>query len=89
MPNDKVRAEVLSRLHTVKGHVAGIERMVEEKAPCKNVLLQLSAVRSAVEKIGVYILENNAVECLMVNSAEPAEKEKVEQIVKDMLTFLR
>ena len=46
MPDDKLRAEVSSRLRNAKGHIAGIERMVEEKAPCKDVLLQLSAVRS-------------------------------------------
>ena len=89
MPNDQVRAEVLSRLHNTKGHIAGIERMVEEKAPCKNVLLQLSAVRASIEKIGIYILENNAVECLLTHSPEPEEKQKVEQIVKDMITFLK
>lgn len=90
MPDDKLRAEVSSRLRNAKGHIAGIERMVEEKAPCKDVLLQLSAVRSSIEKIGIYILENNAVECLMHNTNPlPEEREKVEQVVKDMIAFLK
>lgn len=90
MPDDKLREEVSSRLRNAKGHIAGIERMVEEKAPCKDVLLQLSAVRSSVEKIGIYILENNAVECLMhTTNPLPEEKEKVERVVKDMIAFLK
>lgn len=90
MSNEKLREDIAARLRTVKGHVAGIERMVEEKAPCKDVLLQLSAVRSSIEKIGIYILENNAVECLMQNpNPLPEEKEKIERVVKDMILFLR
>ena len=90
MPNQQIRAEVLARLKNVKGHIAGIERMVEEEQPCNNVLVQLSAVRAAVEKIGVYILENNAVECLLQNHTPSNEdKEKVEHVVKQMLTFLK
>lgn len=91
MPDDKLREEVSNRLRNAKGHIAGIERMVEEKAPCKDVLLQLSAVRSSIEKIGIYILENNAVECLMHHTTNPLpeEKEKVERVVKDMIAFLK
>lgn len=90
MPDDKLREEVSNRLRNAKGHIAGIERMVEEKAPCKDVLLQLSAVRASIEKIGIYILENNAVECLMHTANPlPEEKEKVERVVKDMITFLK
>lgn len=90
MPDDRLREEVLNRLRNAKGHIAGIERMVEAKAPCKDVLLQLSAVRSSIEKIGIYILENNAVECLMhTENPLPEEKEKVERVVKDMISFLK
>ncbi len=90
MADPTVKAEVLSRLKNVKGHIAGIERMVEEEQACGNILIQLSAIRSSIEKIGIYILENNAVSCLgdgLVNN--PADKQKVEQIVKQMITFLK
>jgi len=90
MVDPTTKAEVLTRLKNVKGHIAGIERMVEENQACGNVLIQLSAIRSSIEKIGVFILENNAVSCLgegMVN--KPEDKQKVEQVVKQMLTFLK
>ena len=85
-----VRMEVLARLHNVKGHIAGIERMVEDEQACANVLVQLSAIRSSIEKIGIYILENNAVECLCSDMVQtPQDKEKVEHVVKQMLAFLK
>ncbi|MCE5286104.1 MAG: metal-sensitive transcriptional regulator [Pelosinus sp.] len=90
MQNTEVKAEVLCRLKTVKGHIAGIERMVEEEQTCNNVMIQLAAVRASVEKIGIYILENSAVECLCSDTIHsPEDKEKVEKIVKQMLAFLK
>ncbi|HMM20136.1 MAG TPA: metal-sensitive transcriptional regulator [Selenomonadales bacterium] len=90
MGNSSTRLEVLNRLRNVKGHIAGIERMVEEGSECSNVLIQLAAIRASVEKIGVYILENNAVECLMQGAdAKPEDKEKVEKVVKQILAFLK
>lgn len=90
MVNSSVRLEVLNRLRNVKGHIAGIERMVEEEQECANVLVQLAAVRSSVEKIGLFILENNAMECLFKDTAaQPEDKDKIEQVVKQMLAFLK
>lgn len=90
MQNAAARIEVLNRLKNVKGHVAGIERMVEEDQPCSNVLIQLSAIRASIEKIGIYILENNAVECLAGELTEgSADKQKIEKIIKQILTFLK
>ncbi|HWR41527.1 metal-sensitive transcriptional regulator [Sporomusa sp.] len=89
MANSSTQAEVLNRLKNVKGHLAGIERMVEEGQECSNVLIQLSATRAAIEKIGIYILENNAIECLGDVTDNKDDKHKVEQIVKQMISFLK
>lgn len=90
MVNQSVRAEVLNRLRNVKGHLAGIERMVEEEQECANILVQLAAVRAAIEKTGIFILEQNTLECLLYDmEAKPEDKEKVERVVRQMLAFLR
>ena len=90
MVEPAVRTEVLTRLRTVKGHIAGIERMVEEQQDCANILIQLSAIRSSVEKIGVYILENNAVDCLCRDLAgQPEDRQKIEAVVRQILNYLK
>jgi CsoR family transcriptional regulator, copper-sensing transcriptional repressor len=90
MANLAIQSEVLNRLRNVKGHLAGIERMVEEGQECRNILIQLSAVRASIEKVGIYILENNATECLLKDvDPKPEDREKVEQVVKQMLAFLK
>lgn len=90
MVNSSARLEVLNRLRNVKGHVAGIERMVEDEQECSNILVQLAAVRASIEKIGIYILEQNTLECLLTGvKTKPEDKEKVEQVVRQMLAFLK
>jgi len=90
MPESQVRTEILSRLRNVRGHIAGIERMVDEQQDCSNILVQISAVRSSVEKIGITLLENNAMECVLNNKhSTPEDQKNLEQVVKQMLTFLK
>lgn len=90
MPNEDIRSEVLTRLRNIKGHVAGVERMVEDNQSCENILIQLSAIRAAVEKTGLYILENNVVECLCPDlQADREQRERIERLVQQILGFLR
>jgi len=57
--------KVLTRLKTVRGHIAGVERMIEEDKSCEEILLQLVAIRSAVHKTSVIIAKRYASSCLL------------------------
>lgn len=53
------RAEILSRLRKIEGQIRGIQRMVEEEAACVDVLTQVSAVVSGMEKVGLRLLREH------------------------------
>ena len=89
MLNIEAEKAILTRLKTVKGHIDGIERMVENKEDCADILVQISATRSAIEKIGIYLLENNAKDCLCGEAKSAEEKEKKKKIVKQIISFLK
>ena len=90
MTDPAVKTEVLARLKNVRGHIAGIERMMEEDQQCSNLLVQIAAVRSSIDKIGFYLLENNAVNCLCEDSTGlRPDRQKIEQVVKQLLTFVK
>ena len=90
MTDPEVKNEVLSRLKNVRGHIAGIERMLEEDQPCANLLVQIAAVRSSIDKVGFFLLENNAVNCLCDElQTLPHDRQKVEQVVKQLLSFVK
>ncbi|NCD08724.1 MAG: transcriptional regulator [Negativicutes bacterium] len=89
MLNSEAEKAILTRLKTVKGHISGIERMVENKEDCADILVQISATRSAIEKIGIYLLENNARDCLCAQAKSVEEKEHVQKVVKQIISFLK
>ena len=62
-PHKQTRA-VLNRLSRTEGHIRGVRRMVEAGSPCADVLIQLAAVRAAVDKVARVVLEDHLESCL-------------------------
>ncbi len=70
MSEDKdPKKAVLHRLHRIEGQVRGIIRMVEEDKDCEEVLNQVAAVRSAMERVGAHIITHRMKECLRGKNA--------------------
>lgn len=69
----------LRRLNTIEGHIRGIERMVEEEAYCIDVIRQIQAVQSALNRVSTIILEEHLNSCLLtvVRGDDPDERERV------------
>lgn len=55
---------IITRLKTVRGHIAGVERMMEEEKKCEEIFLQLVAIRSAVHKVSVIVAQRYANTCM-------------------------
>ena len=77
--DDKVK----NRIKRMEGQLRGILKMMEEDKDCKDVVTQLSAVRSAVDKTIGVIVSSNLVEC--VRNADDVEQEK---LVNDAVNLL-
>ncbi len=59
------RRAIVHRLSRIEGHVKKIKTMVEEGRDCPDVLIQLAAVRSAINKVGQAVLEDHIESCLL------------------------
>lgn len=55
--NDELVKDIQVRLRKIQGQVKGIEKMVSSEACCKNILVQVAAVRAAMNKVGGLVLE--------------------------------
>ncbi len=56
----EVRHTALMRLKSIKGHVEGIERMLEDETSyCVDVLKQIKAVEGALDRIGEMVLQSH------------------------------
>lgn len=56
---------VLNRLARIKGHIEGIHEMVEADRSCPDVIMQIVAVRSALNRVAQIILKDHAEHCLV------------------------
>lgn len=79
--NDQIK----NRVKRMEGQLRGILKMMEEKKDCKEVITQLSAVRSAVDRTVGVIVSSNLVECVL-----EAEKrgEKADELIKEAVNLL-
>ena len=69
--------KILTRLKTVRGHISGVERMIEEDKSCEEILLQLVAIRSAVHKTSVIVAQRYANHCLFEAIDQGEERQDV------------
>ncbi len=80
---------VSRRLARIEGHVRGIKRMVEEDTPCPDMLVQIAAVRAALNNVGQIILEDHLRNC-MVQAVEDGDFENAMKDLKISLDrFIR
>ncbi len=60
----EVEEDLQNRLSRIEGHVRGIKRMLSEHASCEDLLIQLSAVRSALNQATARLLVNHMETCV-------------------------
>lgn len=81
--HERTQTEVLLRLRRIEGQVRGIQRMVEENRDCRDVVVQLAAVKAAVASLNTLVAETYAQECLCGGeSLEPGEVSRLLDVLK-------
>ena len=66
---DQLRA----RLARIEGQVRGVSRMVEDDRYCMDVLSQINAVRAALDKVALGLLDGHARHCLVGGGGGPTD----------------
>ncbi len=78
------KREILNRLKTVRGHLDGIIRMTEEEAYCVDLMKQVSAAQSSLERVNRLILKNHLETCfseaVTEGRAQPAIAELLDAV---------
>ena len=82
----RVREDARKRLLSVKGHVEGILRMLEnEKVYCVDVLKQVRAVDGALDKVAQMVLQSH----LRNHVVTAAQRGDTEEIVDELMDILK
>ncbi|HEX6593404.1 MAG TPA: metal-sensing transcriptional repressor [Bacillota bacterium] len=55
---------LVNRLRRVEGQVRGIQKMIEDDRYCVDILIQISAIQQALQKVGFSLLERHTKHCV-------------------------
>lgn len=83
------KEDLIRRLKKIEGQVKGIQRMVENDKYCVDVLIQVAAVRAAINKVGTIVFEHHSRKCL-INAIESNDRETaIEELIGVLTKFIK
>jgi DNA-binding FrmR family transcriptional regulator len=75
---------IVNRLSRIEGHIRGVKTMVQQSSPCPDVLLQIAAVRGALDRVARIVLDEHLSECV----ARAAENGNIDLEIQQLKTAL-
>lgn len=80
---------VVARLKRIEGQVRGIMDMVRKDVPCEDILVQISAAKSALHKTGQVILEGHLQHCVLAGIAGGDADDVLKKLARAIEQFSR
>ncbi len=80
--------KIVNRLSRIEGHIRGIKGMVQQNTPCPDVLLQIAAVRGALDRVARIVLDEHLTECIGRAAQEGNIEVELEQLKAALDRFL-
>ena len=79
---------VLNRLSRAIGHLESVKKMVEDGRDCSEVLVQIAAVRSAINNVGKVILQDHIRHCI-VDAVEEDDDQAIDDLCQAIDKFVK
>jgi DNA-binding FrmR family transcriptional regulator len=75
------KEQLQSRLSRIEGQVRGVQRMVEEDRYCIDVLTQISAIRAALDKVALSLVDDHARNCMSGAARAGGREDQVDELM--------
>jgi DNA-binding FrmR family transcriptional regulator len=82
------RRQLINRLSRIEGHIRGIKNMIGEDRACPEVLMQIAAVRGAIDRVSRLILDEHLSECVARAAEQGTIETEIEQLKAALDRFL-
>lgn len=79
---------VVNRLSRIEGHIRGVKTMIQESRPCPDVLVQIAAVRGALDRVARLVLDEHLTECVARAAKEGQIETEIEELKAALDRFL-
>ncbi len=76
----EAQRKIVNRLRRAQGQLAAVISAIEDDAPCRDVVQQLSAVSKALDRAGFLVISTNLKECLTNPEMADADTEELEKL---------
>ncbi|MBP5195451.1 MAG: metal-sensing transcriptional repressor [Lachnospiraceae bacterium] len=86
--DDKEKKDLMNRLKRIEGQVRGVEGMLEEDAYCTDILIQVSAITSALNSFNKVLLANHMRSCVADNIRE-GNDEIIDELVVTLQKLMK
>ena len=84
----ETQRRLVNGLSRIEGHVRAVKRMVEERRCCDDILIQTAAIRSALNRVAVKLVEEELLNCLTSCGQLEAE-ERMSNAMKALSSMLK
>ena len=87
MIDSETERKLTARLRRIKGQVGGVERMIQERQYCIDILHQITAVQKALEQVSLMIVKNHIETCVSDAVQLGSELERARKMEELMEVF--
>ena len=86
--SDESVKSLTNALSRIEGHVRAVKRMVEDRRCCDDIVTQAAAVRSAMSRVTVKLVEEELLNCL-TTCGQPEAEERMASAMKALSSMLK
>jgi DNA-binding FrmR family transcriptional regulator len=84
--NIQAKTEMNIRLRKLEGQIRGVQSMLEDDRDCREIVQQLTSIKSAVQSASAYFIREYTNDC--VQHLDPADPQKNQRTMNDLINLL-
>ncbi len=83
------KEDILNRMRKIEGQAKGIQKMIDEDKCCGDIMVQISAIRSAINRVGGLIMDRYIKECLRESLQKDNSDESIEEVIETIVKYVK
>ena len=88
-PLSESKEDIIRRLKKIEGQIKGVQRMVDSDQYCVDVLVQVAAVRAAVNRVGTLVFEHHSRGCMRAAVESNDQEVVIEELIGVLTKFIK
>ncbi|HEY6074009.1 MAG TPA: metal-sensitive transcriptional regulator, partial [Anaerolineales bacterium] len=88
LEDPELQEKLAQRLRRIEGQVRGVEAMLSSGRECREIIQQLAAIQSALHGFSRSLLEEYAVNCLLPEEGQPADRQSQERNLRELIDLI-